>query len=57
MGSVESTGKCDQVLEVQCELALKKAGNEVKRGISLGGTPPPELTQMLTMMGLDIDEE
>lgn len=43
-----------------CNLALMqvdKVDKDVQKGISLGGTPPPELTQMLTMMGLDTDEE
>jgi len=43
-----------------CNLALgqtKGVAEDVKKGSELGGTPPPQLTQMLMMMGIDTDEE
>ncbi len=40
-----------------CNLAMmqgEKAVKDYQKGVSLGGTPPPQLTQMMTMMGLDV---
>ena len=42
-----------------CKLALGQTmgvADDVKKGRKLGGAPPPQLTQMLMMMGIDADE-
>lgn len=42
-----------------CNLALMNADkveSDVKKGLELGGSPPPQLVQMLTLMGMDISD-